>query len=142
MRALCVLTACLALVLPSSGVAETYTVDPSDPDLLVNLWYSCGPMDTIRMLPGTYVVDEPSGRWPLHLSSDSPALVGVGGPEGVTLLGTGEERAFFLDEFVWDAHIHFERLTFSGLAEIIARVSLGDCGALHFTDNIVEDCGT
>ena len=145
MRALCVLTACLALLLPSSGVADTYTVDPSDPDLLHGLWYWCGPMDTIQMLPGTYVVGQPAGYWPLHLSSDSPALVGVGGPEGVILLGTGVEQPFYLSQFTYpDAHIHFERLTFGGLAEIIGREDpiSGDGGVLHFTDNIVEDCGT
>jgi hypothetical protein len=53
------------------------------------------------------------------------------------------ERAFYLSEFTYDAHIHFERITFRGLAEIIGRVDpiSGASGALHFTDNIVEDCG-
>ncbi len=142
MRTLCILVVSIVLLAPSAGMGVTVTVGPGDPDSLFFLWY--GNADTIRMLPGTYVVDEPSGRWPLVLGSGSPALVGVGGPEGVILLGTGVERAFFLGEFVWDAHIHFERLTFSELGEVIARVSpiSGAGGELHFTDNIVEDCGT
>ncbi len=140
MRALCALAACLALLFPSPGVATTYTVDPGS---VASLWYSCGPMDTIRILPGTCFVQS-GGWWPLQLSSNSPALVGVGGPEGVVFLGTGVEQAFYLSEFTYDAHIHFEQLTFSGLAEIIGREDLGSGagGALHFTDNVVEDCGT
>lgn len=140
MRAMCTLIACLALLLPSLGMADTYTANPDDPYSLVGLWCACGSTDTILMLPGTYEM----AWWPLELTSNSPALVGVGGPEGVTMLGTGVEQAFFLEEFTSDAHIHLERITFSGFAEIIGRVSTGsgDGGSLHFTDNIVEDCGT
>jgi len=142
MRTLCILVVSAALLVPSIGLAVTVTVGPGDPDSLVIFWYSY--VDTIRMLPGTYTVGEPAGYWPLILRSGSPALVGVGGPEGVTLLGTGVEQAFYLEEFTVDAHIHFERITFSGLAEIIGRPDSisGERGSLHFTDNIVEDCGT
>lgn len=140
MRALCALAVCLALLFPSSGVATTYTVEPF---AVPYFWYMCGSMDTIRILPGTCYV-ELDGSWPLQLTSNSPALVGIGGPEGVTFIGTSVERAFYLSEFTYDAHIHFEQLTFSGLAEIIGREDpmSGGCGALHFTDNIVEECGT
>ena len=138
MRTLCILVMSALLLAPSDGLGLTVTVGP---DSLCLYWY--GSADTIRMLPGTYVVDEASGYWPLRLDSGSPALVGVGGPEGVVLLGSGVERAFYLPQFTHDAHIHFEQLTFSGLAEIITRADpvSGDGGGLHFTDNIVEDCG-
>ena len=143
MKKLCMLSVCLALSLPLSGLAATYTVGPGSPDSLAILWYSCGPTDTIRMLPGTYAVGEPAGWWPLLLRSYSPSLVGAGGPEGVILLGTGVEQAFFLEEYTVDARIHFERITFRGLAEIIGRDSpiSGAHGELRFSDNIVEDCG-
>jgi len=137
MRALCLLFASMILLVPSAGLAVTVTVGP---DSMFLYWY--GSADTIRMLPGTYVVDDASMWWPLRLDSGSPALVGVGGPEGVTILGSGDERAFYLPEFTNDANIHFEQITFRGLAEIILRASpLGDGGMLHFTDNIVEECG-
>ena len=140
MKTLCALAVCLALLLPSVASATTYTVDPST---LAGAWYSCGASDTLRMLPGTYVVGEPGGWWPLQLSSNSPCLVGAGGPEGVVLLGSGDDQAFFLDEYDY-AHIHFEHITFRGIGEILGRessISSGG-GALHFTDNIVEYCGT
>lgn len=142
MRTLCLLVASMILLTPTVGLPSTITIGPGDPDSLVMYWYSY--VDTIRMLPGTYVVGEPAGWWPLLLRSQSPSLVGVGGPEGVILLGTGVEQAFYLEEYTVDAHIHFEQLTFSGLAEIIAREdALSSAhGELHFTDNIVEDCGT
>jgi len=129
----------MVLLAPSAGLAVTVTVGP---DSLAMYWYSY--VDTIRMLPGTYVAGEPAGYWPLRVRSWSPALVGVGGPDGVTILGTGVEQAFYLEEGTIDAHIHFERLTFSELAEIIGRPDpiSGEHGSLHFTDNIVEECGT
>lgn len=144
MRTLCMAIVCLALLVPSMGSASTYIADPDDPSSLPFLWYACGPSDTILMLPGTYVVGELPGFWPLQLTSNSPSLVGADGPEGVILLGTGEEQAFFLDEFVGGARIHLERITFRQLAEIIGRVDTisGEGGLLRFTDNIVEDCGT
>jgi hypothetical protein len=122
---------------PSAGLATSVTVGP---DSLCFYWH--GSADTLRLLPGTYTVGVPSAWWPLALDSGSPSLIGIGGPEGVTLLGTGVERAFSLGEFMYDAHMHFEQITFSGLAEIIGRQQmLSGRGELCFTDNIVEDCG-
>jgi len=120
-------------------MARTVTVDPSDPTQLVTASHTACRTDTVFLLPGTYVVG-----WPIYLTSDSPSYVGVGGPEGVILLGTGVEQAFFLDEFVWDAHIHLEGITFRGLSEIIGRDSpvSSSGGEIRFINNIVEDCGT
>lgn len=141
MRALCILAVSLALLFPSSGGATTITIDPS---VLASVWHFGSGVDTIRLLPGTCMVDAVSGWWPLPFGSDSPSLVGVGGPEAVILLGTGMEQAFFLSEDAYLAHIHFERITFRGLAEIIGRETplSGPGVSLHFTDNIVEYCGT
>ncbi len=143
MRTKCALAACLILLMCSSAIAGSVTVDPRDPMELVSAWHTTGPTDTVFMLPGTYIVGEPAGSWPIQLTHNSPCYVGVGGPEGVIFLGTGVEQAFFLDEYVWDAHIHLERITFRGLSEIIGRVSTidGAGGEIYFADNIVEECG-
>ncbi len=139
MRTRFALTACVILLACSTATAWTITVGPGDPMELVTASHAAGRTDTVFILPGTYVVGGP-----IYLTNDSPSYVGVGGPEGVILLGTGVEQAFFLDEFTWDAHIHLERITFRGLAEIIGRVSpiSGAGGEIHFTDNIIEECGS
>jgi len=138
MRAFCASTACLILLMCSSAVAINVTVDPSDSIQLITASHTAGRTDTVFILPGTHIVS-----WPIHLTPNSPSYVGVGGPEGVILLGTGVEQAFFLDEGMWGAHIHLERITFRGLHEIIGRVSpIDDAGGeIRFTDNIVEECG-
>jgi hypothetical protein len=139
MKTLCILVMSALLLAPSSGLGGTVTVGPAD--TLAFYWY--GSADTIRMSPGTYAVDETSGYWPLRLDNGSPALIGIGGPEAVVVLGSGVERAFYLPESTYDAHIQFEQLTFRGLAQIILHADpiAGDGGEIHFTDNIVEDCG-
>jgi len=143
MRAQCALVTCLILLACSSATAWTVTVGPDDPMDLIMAWYTSSSVCTVRMLPGTYVVGEPAIHWPLPLTENSPCLVGDGGPDGVIIQGTGVEQAFFLDENVWDAHIHFEHITFLGLHEIIGRVSTstGGAGVVCFADNIVEGCG-
>jgi len=144
MKTQAALTTLLILLSCSSLIAGSVTVDPSDPMELVTATQVAGRSDTVFLLPGTYVVGDPPGAWPIHLTQYSPSYVGVGGPEGVVILGTGVEEAFFLDEGVWDAHIGLQRITFHGLKEIIGRVSTidGSRGEIHFTDNIVEECGS
>lgn len=137
---LTVVSALLIAHAPASG--HTYTITTNDPPYyLAQLWWWTGPQDTLLLMPGTYVVD--TVWWPLPLTNTSPRLTGHGGPDEVVLLGTGQEKPFSLGEFVYDARIHLDHLTFSGLAEVISRVDFGSgYGELRFTDNIVENCGT
>lgn len=142
MTRLLLMVACALLIAQNPASAHTYTITPGDPPYTIALtWFSAWPEDTLLIMPGTYE----NGLWPLPLTNMSPAMVGRGGPEDVVLLGTGQQKAFSWAHDDRNPHTDLRRLTFSGFAEFLGAGDSGvlGCGAVvHFTDNIVENCGT
>ncbi len=138
-------TAIAALVFASAAICGIIVVDPAGGgnfDNIPEAMFHGSADDTVLVLPGFYEAEAGIAYpWPIDLDADSPVLVSQAGAELTLIFGGGMRPAFEVPDGTFNARAFITGFQFR-LLETPLDWGYPASGTVHFTDNIVEGCGT